>query len=182
MKDVVRLAATTETASFEGYQKILFLGKQGVGKTSIIQRLVSTKAEVPSHSTLGISLHNLELEYQGNKFYIQLWDVSNTLEDQITDFFRNVSLFILVYDYTDRDSFPDIHQFFEAIKAYNATIPVLLVGNKAKDTKQKVPKKISDLTDIYKLKSYPIAVKDYDGLSVLLQAIVQSIPISKDKK
>jgi small GTP-binding protein len=176
------LAATTETSSFEGYEKILFLGKQGVGKTSIIQKLVSTKAEPPSHSTLGISLHNLELEYQGNQFYIQLWDVSNTLEDQISDFFHNVTLFVLVFDFTDKKSFPSIHQFFEAIKAFNATIPVLLVGNKAKDTKQKVPKMISDLTDIYKLKSYPIASKNFDGLSVLLQAIVQNILVSKDKK
>ena len=52
------------------------------------------------------SQHNVEIEYQNNKFYIQLWDVSSTLEDQITDFFRNTSLFVLMFDYSNNTKAP----------------------------------------------------------------------------
>ena len=66
---VTYLATTTNSSLAPGYHKIMFLGKQGVGKTSIIQRLVTSKTDSQHQPTLGINFHNVEIEYQKLVFF-----------------------------------------------------------------------------------------------------------------
>ena len=74
------LTSTAQTSTFTDYYKVIFLGKQGTGKTSIIQRLVTSKSDIEPQPTLGINYHNVELEYQNKKYYFQFWDISNAQE------------------------------------------------------------------------------------------------------
>ncbi len=176
------LTSTTQNSSVTDYYKVVFLGRQGIGKTSIIQRLVTSKTDTQHQPTLGIIYHNVELEYQNNKYYIQLWDVSNTLENQMITFLSNTALCVLIFDYNDKKSLQNVRQLFDTIKAFSTTIHILFVGNRAKNTKQKIPKELSDLAQGNDLKIYPITSQNYDGLSVLLQAIVQNFPKLEEKK
>ena len=175
------LTSTAQTSTFTDYHKVIFLGKQGIGKTSIIQRLVTSTFDIEPQPTLGINYHNVELEYQNKKYYFQFWDISNALDDQLTTFLLNTSLVVLIFDYNEKDTQKNVNQLYNTIKEHNSDIPIIISGNRAKNTKQKIPKELSDLAKTEDQLIYPITSQKYDGLSVLLQAIVQNFHSSEEK-
>jgi GTPase SAR1 family protein len=176
------LSSPTQTNGFDPYYKIVFLGKQGVGKTSIIRRLVASNVETEYVPTLGIYYYNLELEYQKYNYYLQFWDVSNSLEYQIKDFLHNTAVTVLVFDYKDKESHTYVNQVFSTIRESNPSLRVLLVGNRSKGEKEKPPKYLNNLVVENNLIIYTISPQNNSGMSLLLQAIVQDLPRPTEKE
>ncbi|MEN0087444.1 MAG: Rab family GTPase [Pseudomonadota bacterium] len=55
-------------------QKILFLGAMAVGKSSLIRRLISGEFDADYKSTLGVKLHELNLNTGQGPQKVMLWD------------------------------------------------------------------------------------------------------------
>ncbi len=174
------MSSPTQENGFHPYHKIVFLGKQGVGKTSIIRRLAASNVDTEYVPTLGIYYYNLELEYQKQNYYLQFWDISNSLDYQINNFLPNTAIVVLVFDYSDKDSHKYIIQVFEKIKDTNPSMKFLLVGNKSKGEKDKPHKILNNLITENSLEIYPMSPQNNAGMSLLLQAIVQELPSPKE--
>ena len=56
--------------------KLIILGDAGVGKSSIIQRLVNDKYTEAENSTIGISYFRKNFTYKGQYINFDIWDTA----------------------------------------------------------------------------------------------------------
>ncbi len=64
-------------------KKIVLLGAQAVGKTSIARRLKFNSFEHDYKSTIGVQLHELKLDFEGQKQAVVLWDTDGNFGDKV---------------------------------------------------------------------------------------------------
>ena len=174
------MTTTQETESRKRFYKVGFVGKQGVGKTSIIRRLVASNVDTEYTPTLGIYYYNLELEFQKQNYHIQFWDISASLENQLTNFLRNTDIVVLVFDFNRKETYQYLLQASESIWEFNKSINLIFAGTTRKGKDEKIPKEISNFSREHNLPVYQISMNDNAGMSLLLQSIIQIISM-KDK-
>jgi GTPase SAR1 family protein len=179
---MIKMSLTPETESQKRYFKVAFIGKQGVGKTSIIRRLVASNVDTEYKSTLGIYYYNLELEFQKQNFHIQFWDISASLENQITNFLRNTNIVVMVFDFNKTNSYQYLMQVFGTIREFNPEISFVFAGTSRKENDEKIPKDLSNFSKEHSLPLYQISMNDNAGMSLLLQAIIQMLSTKNENK
>ena len=110
------------------YKKVAFIGEEGVGKTSIISRLINNNFRELLMSTVGSNFVTKEMlikDYnQSIKF--EIWDLAGQEKYRALArvFIKNVVVIILIYDITERKSFEEIKNYWiNEIKANISTKP-----------------------------------------------------------
>uniref|UniRef100_A0A0R3RVB7 Ras-related protein Rab-5B n=1 Tax=Elaeophora elaphi TaxID=1147741 RepID=A0A0R3RVB7_9BILA len=113
--------------------KIIFVGKSGVGKTSIILRHDGQGFYSKVSPTLGASFISSFLHLNGKNVELQIWDTAGQerYASMLPMYLRNAVAAVIVYDITDRESFQEIKKWVNEIER-GSTVPVSLfiVGNK----------------------------------------------------
>ncbi len=166
------------SSTFQVYNKIVFLGKRGVEKSLLIQRLLGSNAN-SKHDSLGIEYHNLELEYQNKVNYLQFWDLSSHFEEKLDFFLQKASLVIFVFDFNDKESQRYLRNLYDANTSLFSSTKLIFVGITKKEGKLKTWK---DFANWIKEKSFVIHstfLLKNEGISQLLQMIVQVIDKEK---
>lgn len=81
-------------------KKILLLGAQAVGKTSIARRMKFNTFEQDYRSTLGVQLHELKLHIDGEPQAIVFWDTDGNFGDKIFEsvYVKGASAALVVAD------------------------------------------------------------------------------------
>ena len=124
--------------------RLLFLGAECVGKTSIIRRFINDVSSTPSGGTL-------QEMYSGALSFVS-GDVPNvnfTIEDTggqySADFpamlpisVREADVVVLVFSLTQPETFDEISLLRDTVTAVRPDVPLLVVGNKS-DLIRKVP-------------------------------------------
>lgn len=114
--------------------KLVFLGDQGVGKTSIITRFMYDSFDKNYQATIGIDFLSKTMYLEDRTVRLQLWDTAGQERFRaITNtYYRGAHAFMLVYDVTDHSTLTSATDMWMAeIRKYGrSTSPVLLVGNK----------------------------------------------------
>ena len=106
--------------------KIVLLGGNKVGKTSIISRLISNlpKNELDSITQANCSLKTIDVENENKSITFELWDTPNKEIYQTIkkDFYKNVQVIILVYDINNKKTYDEIKNYwiFETKKYSNS--------------------------------------------------------------
>lgn len=114
--------------------KLVLLGSQGVGKTSLILRLTtgSFMAHRASASVEG-SVYKRKLQYNGHPIKLQIWDTAGQerFRSMAPIYYRGAHICILVYDITDRKSFQDVQSWLDELN-YKASkdMMIYVVGAK----------------------------------------------------
>jgi small GTP-binding protein len=116
----------------KSFHKVLMLGPEGVGKTTIFHRLCTNEVKM-TYPTIGFNVDTLKM----GKMAVNLWDFGGhekimKLWDKYFDF---VDLVVLVIDSSDKESFDKIREILKLIKENLAETYVLIVANKI-DLKQ----------------------------------------------
>ncbi|CAO1613733.1 unnamed protein product [Parajaminaea phylloscopi] len=115
--------------------KVVVLGAQGVGKTSIVHRYTSgqfSATAVPS--TIGASFLTKKLVVEGVKCRLQIWDTAGQerFRSMAPMYYRGSHAAIIVYDVTSRDTFADIKTWIDELQRNMGDSLVLhIVGAKA---------------------------------------------------
>ncbi|EFO27861.2 Ras family protein [Loa loa] len=113
--------------------KIIFVGRSGVGKTSIILRHDGQGFYSKVSPTLGASFISSFLVLDGKSVELQIWDTAGQerYASMLPMYLRNAVAAVIVYDITDRESFQEIKKWVNEVKR-GSTVPVSLfvVGNK----------------------------------------------------
>ncbi|GAA5910111.1 uncharacterized protein JCM6883_000557 [Sporobolomyces salmoneus] len=130
--------ASTSSAEGEATQqleaKVVILGSQGVGKTSIIARCTTGQFRNSLSSTVGASLLTKKIAIEGTQVRFQIWDPAGQerFRSMAPLYYRGALAAILVYDVTDESSFDDIKIWLEELrKNMTDELIILVVGAKA---------------------------------------------------
>lgn len=114
--------------------KVVILGSQGVGKTSLVHRYTSGQFAIASTpSTIGASFLTKKLIVDGVKVRLQLWDTAGQerFRSMAPMYYRGSHAAVIVYDITSMSSFMDVRAWIEELKKNMTTDLIIhVVGAK----------------------------------------------------
>ncbi len=113
--------------------KLVFLGEQAVGKTSIITRFMYDTFDTTYQATIGIDFLSKTMYLDDRTVRLQLWDTAGQerFRSLIPSYIRDSSVAVVVYDITNKSSFQNCDKWIEDVRAERgAEVVVMLVGNK----------------------------------------------------
>nr|AGM32833.1 small GTP-binding protein [Coptotermes formosanus] len=113
--------------------KFIIIGPSGVGKTSILKRLIDDKYSDDSTSTIGVEFDSIVMNIDRKQVKLQIWDTAG--QDRFRSiaraYFRNAVGVLLVYDITVRKTFDELNYWLNDVRALcDRNVVTLLVGNK----------------------------------------------------
>ncbi len=126
--------------------KILLLGDNRVGKTSLIRRYVHGTFSEGYQATLGVDFVIKKVKLPLNKraisIQLQIWDIAGHAyyASYKKAFFQNTKGVMLVYDVTRKQTFENTNRWVDDVYQHSPGVPIILVGNKSDLRKQKVVK------------------------------------------
>ncbi|KAH9611947.1 hypothetical protein KSS87_007602 [Heliosperma pusillum] len=123
--------------------KLVFLGDQSVGKTSIITRFMYDKFDNTYQATIGIDFLSKTMYLEDRTVRLQLWDTAGQerFRSLIPSYIRDSSVAVIVYDvaskysldpeYCCRQSFLNTIKWIEEVRTERGSdVIIVLVGNK----------------------------------------------------
>ena len=115
--------------------KAILIGNSGVGKTSLLYRILNNKFNSNSKTTIGIGLIPIHFKIgENNNFVFNLLDTAGQelYRSMIPNFLRDVTCAIIVFSFDDIDSFNDLEDWILLLNEKNEKkIPIVIVGNKS---------------------------------------------------
>ncbi|XP_029125495.1 ras-related protein RABH1b isoform X1 [Cajanus cajan] len=118
--------------------KLVFLGDQSVGKTSIITRFMYDKFDNTYQATIGIDFLSKTMYLEDRTVRLQLWDTAGQerFRSLIPSYIRDSSVAVIVYDVASmpfkcRQTFLNTSKWIEEVRSERGSdVIVVLVGNK----------------------------------------------------
>eukprot|EP00931_Biecheleriopsis_adriatica_P105307 TRINITY_DN7986_c0_g1_i1.p1 TRINITY_DN7986_c0_g1~~TRINITY_DN7986_c0_g1_i1.p1 ORF type:complete len:215 (+),score=54.28 TRINITY_DN7986_c0_g1_i1:49-645(+) len=113
--------------------KLVFLGEQAVGKTSVITRFMYDTFDNNYQATIGIDFLSKTMYLEDRTVRLQLWDTAGQerFRSLIPSYIRDSSGAIVVYDITNRASFLNTAKWIEDVRSERGNdVIIILVGNK----------------------------------------------------
>ncbi|CAH2061526.1 unnamed protein product [Thlaspi arvense] len=113
--------------------KLVFLGDQSVGKTSIITRFMYDKFDTTYQATIGIDFLSKTMYLEDRNIRLQLWDTAGQerFRSLIPSYIRDSSVAVVVYDVANRLSFLNTAKWIEDVRTERSgDVTIVLVGNK----------------------------------------------------
>jgi len=114
--------------------KLVFLGDESVGKTSIITRFMYDHFDDTYQATIGIDFLSKTLYLEDRVIRLQLWDTAGQerFRSLIPSYIRDSSVAMIVYDITSQNSFKSINKWVEDVREERGNdVVIMLVGNKS---------------------------------------------------
>lgn len=114
--------------------KVVLLGDSGVGKTSIILRLINQIKQIYDHgSTIGASFFIKAMQFNDQQINLHLWDTAGQerFKSLARIYYKDASACLCVFDVSNIDSFKNINQWIKDYKENNIKKHVIyLIANK----------------------------------------------------
>ncbi|XP_042042271.1 ras-related protein RABH1e-like [Salvia splendens] len=113
--------------------KLVFIGDQSVGKTSIITRFMYDKFDTTYQATIGIDFLSKTMYLEDRTVRLQLWDTAGQerFRSLIPSYIRDSSVAVVVYDVANRQSFINTTKWIEEVRTERGgDVIIVLVGNK----------------------------------------------------
>merc|ERR1711963_1121263 len=114
--------------------KLVFLGEQSVGKTSLITRFMYDSFDNTYQATIGIDFLSKTMYLEDRTVRLQLWDTAGQerFRSLIPSYIRDSSVAVVVYAVNHKDSFESCeHWIKEVRKERGEDVLIVLVGNKS---------------------------------------------------
>ncbi|CAK9199359.1 unnamed protein product [Sphagnum troendelagicum] len=125
--------AAAATVSPLAKYKLVFLGDQSVGKTSIITRFMYDKFDNTYQATIGIDFLSKTMYLEDRTVRLQLWDTAGQerFRSLIPSYIRDSSVAVIVFDVANRQSFLNTARWVEEVRSERGSdVIIMLVGNK----------------------------------------------------
>lgn len=125
--------ATDFTANPLRKFKLVFLGEQSVGKTSLITRFMYDSFDNTYQATIGIDFLSKTMYLEDRTVRLQLWDTAGQerFRSLIPSYIRDSTVAVIVYDITNIVSFNQTNKWIDDVRAERGNdVIIMLVGNK----------------------------------------------------
>jgi small GTP-binding protein len=117
----------------KGTFKFIVVGSSGVGKTTILKRLVDDVFTEESQSTIGVEFLSTLVQIDGVSIKLQIWDTAGQerFRSIAKAYFRSAIGVILVFDLTDRRTFDDLPRWLDDVHTLcDPKAVITIIGNK----------------------------------------------------
>ena len=117
--------------------KIIVIGDQAVGKTSILSKFISNKFSDMYHETIGVDFLTKQVTLnEQRRLKCQFWDASGAEKYRtiVSAYFKGANGIVAVFDVTSRDSFESIKDQLECYRNHVGVcgdLTVMVIGNKS---------------------------------------------------
>jgi small GTP-binding protein len=133
--------------------KVVFIGDEGVGKTSLITRYATSAFRTDYLPTIGANIVAKEVSVEGRIVTIIIWDIAGQEKFSVVrdKYYTGASLATVVYDVAASSTLKSVKAWLNDLNSYAPKrIPLILVGNKidlpdrvvSKDEGEKLAKEI----------------------------------------
>ncbi len=158
--------------------KIIFIGDAGVGKTTIISRIMDNPFSDVYEPSIGVDFMSKNLKYKGQNIKLQMWDTAGQekYKGLIPSYVRNSSIVFLVYDISSKTSFDNIPKWINFIKSIeNSTL--ILCGNKIDLQNREVKKEEGEeLAKKENMPFYEVSAKTNENIKNMFYSVVAKLP------
>lgn len=114
-------------------RRLVFIGDQSVGKTSIISRFQFDTFDEHYQTTIGIDFVSKTVPVDDGTVRLQLWDTAGQerFRSLIPSYIRDSHVAVVVFDITNRESFESTSKWIADVRAQRGNdVVIVLVGNK----------------------------------------------------
>jgi len=161
--------------------KLIILGDQYCGKTSIMNRISSNTFYNTYSATIGIDYTNIKYTKDDKEYNIVLWDTSGQEKFSflLQSYYSNVTGAIIVYDITNLGSFNSVKRHIDDFRHFknNDELPILVISNKIDLEKQRIIQKeeLNKIKKIYNVFVLETSVKENINLEKIFDIFVDDI-------
>lgn len=161
--------------------KLVFLGEQSVGKTSLITRFMYDTFDSTYQATIGIDFLSKTMYLEDKTVRLQLWDTAGQerFRSLIPSYIRDSSVAVIVYDISNRESFLNTSKWIDDVRAERGDEAiVVLVGNKTdlnekrNVTTEEGEKRAKELNVMF----IETSAKAGHNVKILFRKIAQALP------
>jgi small GTP-binding protein len=112
--------------------KCLVAGQGGVGKTTLLTRAVTGNFVANTSMTIGVDFHLLNLDIDGGKVTLQLWDFGgqDRFRFMLESYVAGAKGAMLLYDLTRMRTLDNLDEWITICRKQDPNIPILFVGTK----------------------------------------------------
>ncbi|KAI8977391.1 ras family-domain-containing protein [Mycotypha africana] len=161
--------------------KLVFLGEQSVGKTSLITRFMYDTFDSSYQATIGIDFLSKTMYLEDKTVRLQLWDTAGQerFRSLIPSYIRDSSVAVIVYDISNKESFVNTTKWIDDVRAERGDEAiVVLVGNKTDLNEKRAvttaegEKKAKDLNVMF----IETSAKAGHNVKILFRKVAQALP------
>jgi len=161
--------------------KLVFLGEQSVGKTSLITRFMYDTFDNTYQATIGIDFLSKTMYLEDRTVRLQLWDTAGQerFRSLIPSYIRDSSVAVVVYDITNRQSFLNTTKWVDDVRAERGNdVIIVLVGNKTdlSDKRQVTPEEAEKKSKELNVMFIETSAKAGHNVKTLFRKIAQALP------
>lgn len=159
--------------------KIIFVGDAGVGKTTIIARIMDSPFNEVYEPSIGVDFMSKIIKYRGQNIKLQIWDTAGQekYKGLIPSYVRNSSIVFLVYDISVKSSFDNIPKWISFIRSIENTT-LVLCGNKIDLEKREVTKEEGEaLAQKEGIAFFETSAKTAEGIKNMFYSAVSDLSI-----
>ncbi|THU80122.1 GTP binding protein [Dendrothele bispora CBS 962.96] len=161
--------------------KIVLLGDQSVGKTSLITRFMYDTFDNTYQATIGIDFLSKTMYLEDRTVRLQLWDTAGQerFRSLIPSYIRDSSVAIVVFDITNRQSFLSTTKWIDDVRSERGNdVIIVLVGNKAdlSDKRQVTLEEATNMATGLNIMFMETSAKAGHNVKSLFKKIAMSLP------
>ena len=164
-------------------QKIIFVGDPGVGKTTIISRIMDNPFNDAYEPSIGVDFMSKTITYKGQSTKLQMWDTAGQekYKGLIPSYVRNSSIVFLIYDVSTKTSFDNIPNWINFIRNIETTT-LVLCGNKIDITEREVKKEDGEaLAQKEGIAFFEASAKTGEGIKNMFYSAIANFPTFAEK-
>ncbi len=170
--------------------KILTIGDNNVGKSSIIEKYIDDKFDGNNKPTIGIDFKTKIIQKGNELIKLSIYDTAGEEKYRylIKNYYNGANGILLIYDITNRNSFHNLNLWFEELEKNLDlnNLYIYLIGNKA-DLIQEREVSYEEAKDFADKKNIPyieISAKTGDNINKLFNQMIKGtvIKIVEQKK
>ncbi|ABN67857.2 predicted protein [Scheffersomyces stipitis CBS 6054] len=177
-------SGTSDKSNILRKYKIVFLGDQSVGKTSLITRFMYDTFDETYAATIGIDFLSKTMYLDDNRtIRLQLWDTAGQerFRSLIPSYIRDSHVAVICYDITNKKSFNNLDKWIKDVKLERGDdVIIVLVGNKSDLANDKRQVTLEDVEALHRKVGSKFFIetstKANHNVKLLFKKIAQSLP------
>ena len=158
--------------------KIIFVGDAGVGKTTIISRIMDNPYNEVYEPSIGVDFMSKNIKFRDQNVKLQMWDTAGQekYKGLIPSYVRNSSIVFLVYDISVKTSFDNIPKWITFIRTIENT-SLVLCGNKIDLSNREVKKEEGEeLAKKEGIQFFEVSAKTDENIKNMFYNVVVELP------